>query len=350
MPKFIIILRCPSSTVLHQRNMQLRPWSAASSAPAVGALLVILMVITTAVERGIAIFDTDVYDGLSVLDTDKYTLRSIVTNDGSVRPVLAFGTGGRTHGDGEHRYNSTLMALRAGMRSIDTAEAYGDEAVVGRVVRDSGIPRDQIFVQSKVLPKTFEQTIEACKRSLRLLGFSYLDSYLVHLPFDTKHRVDEWTALIELKKSGAVRSIGVSNFAVPHLQQLAELGLEPPSVNQIEVNPWCMQRDILAYADEHNIRIQAYAPMGKYDNWDEPALQAIVKAHGVTTAQVLLRWSVQHGILPVFGTDDPEHLRKDLDIDAFVLSADEMRALDALDRNECAFGLANVIRSVHRRS
>ena len=268
---------------------------------------------------------------------------AISLSDGRKMPPLAFGTGGRNAE--KYRagaaYAAVLDALSIGMRHIDTATFYGTESEVGRAVRDSGIPRSQIWITSKlpVAPGAkldFNRTLAELRASLSRLGLEYLDLYLIHSPFDRTHRVEQWQALIQAKALGLARSIGTSNFARRHLLELVG-EKEQPVINQIELHPWIDQTPTVTFCRERGIAIEAYSPLGPSSHWDDPVMQRIARRHGITVQQVLLRWSLDMGFVPIFGTTSPAHLRSNYALFGWRLAVSELVALSSLDADEHLF-------------
>jgi len=271
---------------------------------------------------------------LSPAERSRSRVPLVSLRDGNAMPVVGFGTGGRTSSD--KRYQSVSAALASGMRHIDTAEAYGDEVQVGKAIRDSGLRRDDVWITTK-LPSfwdgafSFRATLAHLQGSLDRLNVSYVDLYLIHSPRDATHRIDQWRALLRARELGLTRSIGVSNYAPSHLQELEAAGLELPVINQLEVHPWLTEPATTRYCEQHGIVIEAYAPLGAFSLWKEPRLAALAAQAGKSVPQVLLRWSIERGMVPIFGTDDAMHLRSNLEIFDFELSAESVADLSTLN-------------------
>ena len=170
------------------------------------------------------------------------------------------------------------------------------------------------------------------------MQFEYLDLFLIHSPADTINRLDQWRALLYARDElGLVRSIGVSNYQTRHLEEIRRAGLELPAVNQLQIHLWLTRDEDLVYAQSNGIVLEAWAPLGHVPWWEqEPSLLRVATAHGVTPAAVLLQWHVQRSVVPIFGTDSVEHLASDLKVLSFLLSDEEMAALNACNRNESA--------------
>jgi 2,5-diketo-D-gluconate reductase A len=229
-------------------------------------------------------------------------------------------------------------ALEVGYRHIDTATGYGNEAEVGAAVRASGIPREEVFVTTKLRNDHHAAgDVEgAFERSLQALDLGWIDLYLIHWPMPRNDRyTDTWRTFGTFSADGRARSIGVSNFHVPHLERIIEETGLTPAVNQVELHPTFQQRELRAFHAAHGITTEAWAPLGqgRYDIFNLPPMQAAAAAHGVTPAQVVLRWHLQTGIIALPKSSSKERMRENLDIAGFELTADEMAAIDALDEN-----------------
>ncbi|KAH8828558.1 NADP-dependent oxidoreductase domain-containing protein [Flagelloscypha sp. PMI_526] len=197
--------------------------------------------------------------------------------------------------------SSVSEALRAGYRHIDSAQYYRNEAQVGQAVRESELSREDVFLTSKVLSygAGYQGVHSAVVESLKRFKFEYLDLFLLHDPNGGKrHRLASWKALLELKAAGKLRNTGVSNFGVKHLQEIKDAGMELPSVNQIELHPLCQQRPIVEFCLANDIVVQAYSPLLQ-GNLSHPMFSQIAEKHNKTPAQVVLRWSLQKGFVPV---------------------------------------------------
>ncbi|HWI32344.1 MAG TPA: aldo/keto reductase [Microbacterium sp.] len=227
-------------------------------------------------------------------------------------------------------------ALSVGYRHIDTAAIYGNEEGVGAAIGASGIPRDELFITTKLWNDRHEgdEPRAAIGESLEKLGLDRVDLYLVHWPTPAKDNyVHAWEALIGLRDAGLARTIGVSNFLVPHLERIvAETGVTP-AVDQIELHPRYQQREVVAWAHEHGVLIEAWGPLGqgKYDLAGIPAIDEAASAHGKSPAQVVLRWHLQKGNIVFPKSVRVERLRENLDVFDFELSSREVAAIDDLD-------------------
>ena len=228
-------------------------------------------------------------------------------------------------------------ALQIGYRHLDTAENYRNEAGVGQGIRDSGVAREEIFVTTKFNKEwhSVEGARTACEASLKRLGLDYVDLLLIHWPNPAQDRyVQAFEGLLKLRDAGLVHAVGVSNFKVAHLQKLFDAGLTP-QVNQIELSPTRPRKELVALHRAHGVVTESWSPLDRGgDLLKADAIQKAAAAHGVTPAQVVLRWHVQQGLVAIPKSADPERQRLNLDVFGFVLSAAEMAAIDALEQPE----------------
>ncbi|RFS82887.1 aldo/keto reductase [Actinomadura spongiicola] len=231
---------------------------------------------------------------------------------------------------------AVATALREGYRSVDTASAYGNETGVGRALRGSGVPREELFVTTKLWndEQGFDNALRACEASLSRLGLDYLDLYLIHWPVpDRGLYLETWRALERLKEDGRARSIGVSNFTVGTLGRVIEEADVVPAVNQIELHPYFQQDGLRAFHRDHGIRTEAWAPLGQGRGLlDDPALAAVARAHDRTPAQVVLRWHLQIGDVVIPKSVTPSRIAENLDVFGFELSPDDMKTIGELDK------------------
>lgn len=248
--------------------------------------------------------------------------------DGRAMPVLGLGV---WQASPAQTRTAVRDALNAGYRLLDTAKLYGNEAEVGEAVRASRVPREEIFVTTKLWNDDHgrDRSRSAFEASLRRLGLDYVDLYLIHWP-GSDARVETWRTLIELAKDGRARSIGVSNFTVPHLEEIIAATSVVPVVNQVELHPFLRQDPVVEFCRAHAIRVEAYSPLARARRLNDPTLGAIARRCGRTPAQVMLRWSVQHGYIPIPKSIRPERIRENASIFDFELSAADMEAVDAL--------------------
>jgi diketogulonate reductase-like aldo/keto reductase len=251
-------------------------------------------------------------------------------HDGSEIPFLGLGV--YQSPAGRATQDAVRYALEVGYRHVDTARIYGNERDVGLAVRESGVSRDEIFVTTKLwnTDHGYDAAIRACERSLRELGLSYVDLYLIHWPVPDR-RIETWKALGELAKRGLARSIGVSNFTIGHLEELLDATDLVPAVNQVEFSPFTYQKALLEYCRDHRIRLEAYSPLTKGYRLAHPTLREIASRAGKTPAQVLLRWGLQHDVVVIPKSNRRERILENSRVFSFSLSARDMGILDGLD-------------------
>jgi len=225
-------------------------------------------------------------------------------------------------------------ALELGYRLIDTASAYGNETDVGAAVEVSGVPREELFITTKawIDEQGKDATVEACRRSLARLGLDYLDLYLIHWPAPGVWP-QAWEAMLGLLQSGECRAIGVSNFGIHHLEELLARSPVVPAVNQVEFNPFFYRKDLLDYCREKGIRLESYGPLTRGAKLHDPRVAAIADAHGKRPAQVLLRWAIQHGVVPIPKSVHAARIRENSEVFDFELAPEEMGVLDSLNEN-----------------
>ena len=253
-------------------------------------------------------------------------------NDDNTIPVLGIGVGELTEEQTEHAVSS---ALEIGIRLIDTAAAYGNEAAVGRAVDASGIPRAEIFVSTKLATEDqgFQASQDAIKASLDRLGMDYVDAYLIHWPAagDADKYVNSWGGMMKSREVGHTKSIGVCNFTADDLSNVIDLSFFVPAINQIELHPLLNQAALRAVNAEHGIVTQAYGPLGVGRLLENGTARSIAGEYGKTAAQVLIRWSIQLGNVVIPRSSSAERIAENFDVFDFELSAEHMDRLNALD-------------------
>ena len=250
--------------------------------------------------------------------------------DGNEMPQEGFGL---YKVDGQATMNQAVKkAYEDGYRLFDTAQLYGNEQEVGMAFKQLAIPRDNIFVTTKVAEENqgYDTAIESVKESLRKLQMDYVDLLLVHWPIERLF-FDTWRAFEEMKKEGLTRSIGVSNYQMIHLQYLATQANEMPVVDQIELHPLLTQKPLLEFNRQHQIVTQAWSPLGRGAVLNEPVLKDIAAAHNKSTAQIILRWHFQNGVSFIPKSVHEERIAQNADIYDFELNAQEMAQIDALN-------------------
>ncbi|MDR3134765.1 MAG: aldo/keto reductase, partial [Deltaproteobacteria bacterium] len=252
--------------------------------------------------------------------------------NGHAMPRLGLGTwllSGR-----EAVATSLNAALEAGYRRVDTASAYENEAEIGRALKESAIPREELFLASKawITEQGQAQALEACQRSLERLGVPYLDLYLLHWPV-AKNSLVAWESLERLLEGGLVKAIGVSNFQKGHIEEVLKLGGTKPMVNQIELHPHLTQESLSGFCGRQGIVVEAYCPLARGRLKKNQALLKLARKHARTVAQVILRWHFQSGRCFVPKSSDPERVRENAGIFGFVLSPEEMTAIGKQNQN-----------------
>ncbi|KIW38509.1 uncharacterized protein PV06_09465 [Exophiala oligosperma] len=235
---------------------------------------------------------------------------------------------------------SCLSAIEAGYRHIDTAQFYANEVQVGEAVRKCGLPRDDIFVTTKILSAggTVEKSYQKCVDSVNKIDGSdgHVDLFLIHSPnAGSKARKEMWQALEKLYEEGKAKSIGVSNFGVGHIEEMKSYAkVWPPHVNQIELHPWCQQRTAVEYCHKHGIVVEAYSPLVRNYKANDETLVGLAKKYNKTTAQILIRYCLQKNWVPLPKSDNADRIKQNADVYGFDISAEDMRTLDSLDQGD----------------
>lgn len=250
-----------------------------------------------------------------------------------------FGLGVYQAKEGAEVIQAVKAAIRAGYRSIDTAALYRNEEGVGQAVREAmeenGLTRDQLFITSKVWnsDQGYESTLQAFETSLSKLNLGYIDLFLVHWPVKGKYK-DTWRALEKIYAEGKVRAIGVSNFQIHHLEDLLADAKVVPAVNQVELHPYLTQKELLQYCHAKGIQTEAWSPLGQGQLLDHETLKEIAAKYGKTTAQVILRWDLQVGVVTIPKSVRAERIAENADIFDFELGEEDIREIDRLNQNK----------------
>ena len=258
------------------------------------------------------------------------TIRSTVKlNNGVEMPQFGLGVWQIPAGAPTRR--AVKAALEAGYRLIDTAKFYGNEADVGAAVRESGLPRDEVFITTKLWNDDhgYETALAAFEASRKRLGFPTVDLYLIHWPVPGLRR-ETWRAFERILREGTARAIGVSNYMVPHLEELLASAEVAPAVNQIELSPFLYPRDVVEFCERRKIAVEAYSPLTKGHRLRDPRLGGIAQTYRKTVPQVLIRWGLQHGFIEIPKSAKPEHIKENADVFDFELRTEDMRTLDSL--------------------
>lgn len=262
------------------------------------------------------------------MNTTDLTTRRL--NTGTTIPTVGLGVWQAARG--EVTRGAVRAALSRGYRHVDTARIYGNEADVGAAVRDGGVPREQVFVTTKLWndDQGYDRALRAFDQSLERLGLDYVDLYLLHWPVAGR-RLDSWRALERLFAEKRARAIGVSNFLVPHLRELLDRATVAPAVNQIELTPFLQRRDTVALCEERGVVVEAYSPLTRGRRLDDPTVAAVARRAGRTPAQVLLRWGVQRGFVVLPKSTHADRIAENAALFDFALDDGSMVELDGLE-------------------
>ncbi|MDQ6111199.1 aldo/keto reductase [Enterococcus gallinarum] len=264
---------------------------------------------------------------------NSYTL----SNNVSI-PELGFGTWQTPNGD--VAVSAVKKALEVGYRHIDTAQGYKNEDSVGQAIKESGIPREEIFLTTKLWNEnhSYDLVLSSFEESLKKLQTDYIDLFLIHWPNPVKFRdnwqsanAETWRAMEELYQAGKIKAIGVSNFLPHHFEELKKTATIFPIVNQIFLAPGELQKEVVSYCQEHNVLLEAYSPLGTGKIFDVPEMQELSDKYGKTIAQIAIRWSLQHGFLPLPKSVTPSRIEENLAVFDFELSDEDMQRIDQLD-------------------
>lgn len=254
----------------------------------------------------------------------------IKLNNGTEIPI--FGLGTYRAKAGEETEKAVLTALEVGYRHIDTAAIYGNEEDVGRALAKSEVPREEIFVTTKLWNRDhgYESTLAAFERSLNKLGLEYVDLYLIHWPVEDL-RLETWKAMEKIYREGKARAIGVSNYMQWHLEELLPVAEVVPAVNQVEFSPYLYQKELQKFCEDRGIKIEAYSPLTKGRKLGDARLVEIAEKYGKTPAQILLRWCIQKGTIILAKSSKPERIQENASIFDFEISQEDMNLLDQFD-------------------
>ena len=260
-------------------------------------------------------------------DTTSTDLRQRTLSDGNVIPTIGLGVWQVP--DGPECEDAVRSALEAGYRHIDTAQAYGNEASVGRALRDSGLPRDEVFITTKFYPARRDPAAEV-EKSLERLGVDHVDLYIVHWP--QRGATWAWPGMEVARERGHARSIGVSNFSVAELEQVIGAANTPPAVNQIQFSPFEYRRALHDAGESHGVAVEAYSPLGTGRHLNDATVATIAERAGRTPAQVLIRWCLQRDTIVLPKSTHSDRIQENIDVYDFALSDEDMALLDDLDQ------------------
>ena len=255
-----------------------------------------------------------------------------VLSNGVKMPSIGFGT--YKSGNDKETAKIIKYALKIGYRQIDTASFYGNEVGIGNGIKESGINREDIFLVTKLWNDDhgYDKTIEAFNKSLERLQVDYIDLYLVHWP--NKLNSETWKAFEYLYKTGKVKSIGVCNFKIGHLEELKKTAQIMPMVNQIEIHPQSSKNDMLSYCEENNIQLVAWSPIMRGKLFSNELMIGLAEKYKKTIAQIILRWHLQRGVIPIPKSSNEERIKENLNIFDFELSNDDIKTIDLLNEGD----------------
>jgi diketogulonate reductase-like aldo/keto reductase len=251
---------------------------------------------------------------------------TVTLTRGTSMPLLGFGTWQIT---GEDAVRATSAALEAGYRHLDTATVYGNEGEVGRALAESGVPRDEVFVTTKCPPRNVGRELDTLRQSLDLLQTDHVDLWLIHWPGDGSTNLDLWRAFAEAREAGLAREIGVSNFDATLIDEVSASVGVAPAVNQIEWSPLLYDAGVMEAHRSRDIVLEGYSAL-RGGTLDHPAIVGIADRLGRTPAQVIIRWHLQHQVVVIPKSVDPERIRSNADVGGFSLTDDDMTVLDTL--------------------
>ena len=264
--------------------------------------------------------------------------QTIKLNTGVLIPTVGLGV---WKAKGREAVQAVRWALDCGYRLIDTAAIYNNEEEVGTAIAESGIPRKEIFVTTKLwnTDQGYEPALEAIDQSLKKLQMEYVDLYLIHWPFTNmlegdNMREETWRAMEAICASGKARAIGVSNYDIDHLEEMTHYTTTPAAVNQIEFHPFWFRKDLMEYCHQHDIQVENYCPLSRGRWLLDEHITTIAQTHGKTNAQILLRWGLQHGNIVLPKSVHKERIEENIAVFDFTLTDTEMEQIDALNRNE----------------
>ncbi|MGH7157166.1 MAG: aldo/keto reductase [Candidatus Saccharimonadales bacterium] len=253
-------------------------------------------------------------------------------NNGKTIPQIGFGLWRNTNK--QECIDSIKFALDAGYRHFDDAQAYDNEQYLGQVIKDSGIARGELFITTKIRTANLgsDDVIPTFEESLKKLQMDYVDLLLIHFPV-TETRANAWKRLEEIHAAGKAKSIGVSNYMVNHLEELLSDCKVKPVANQIELSVGLQMPEVVQFCKEHDIVVEAYTPLADGNYFDHPTLKAIAEKHGKSTSQIMLRWCVDYGTVPLVKSVHKDRIKANIDIFYFKLDADDMKQIAGLDEN-----------------
>jgi diketogulonate reductase-like aldo/keto reductase len=252
-------------------------------------------------------------------------------NNGVGMPIFGLGTYQARKGEARE---AVLQALEVGYRLIDTASMYGNEEDIGEALRKSGLPREDVFITTKLWNSDhgYNSALAAFEESRKKLVLDYIDLYLIHWPVEGL-RNETWKAMEKLLEEGKCRAIGVSNYMIWHLEELLSHSSTIPAVNQVEFHPYLYLKDLLDFCHSHDIRLESYSPLTKGEKLDDPRLASLASKYSKTPAQILIRWVLQKGVIVIPKSSRKERIEENADVFDFTISPEDMNALDYFHLN-----------------
>jgi len=257
---------------------------------------------------------------------------TVKLNNGVQMPIFGLGTWQTRKG--KETQEAVLQALNVGYRLIDTASMYGNEKDVGEALRKSGLPREEVFITTKLWNSDhgYDKALAAFEESRKKLGLDYVDLYLIHWPVEGL-RSESWRAMEKLLGEGKCRAIGISNYMTWHLEELLSHSSTTPAVNQVEFHPYLYLKELLDFCQSHDIQLESYSPLTKGVKLDDPKLVDIAKKYSKTPAQILIRWVLQHGVIVIPKSSHKERIEENAHVFDFTISEEDMNALDSFHQN-----------------
>ena len=256
-------------------------------------------------------------------------METLTLNNKTKIPILGLGV--YQANPGKETENAVLNALQTGYRHIDTAAVYNNEEAVGIAIKESKISREEIFVTTKLWNAGHSDPLKAFNESLRKLDLDYVDLYLIHWPVE--QRLNSWKILEEIYKSGKAKSIGVSNFTIKHLKELLKVAKIIPVINQVEFSPYLYQKELLNFCNENKIQLEAYSPLTKGHKLNDKKLIDLAKKYNKTSAQILIKWELQHKIVAIPKSTKEFRIKENFDVFNFNIEKEDMNKLDNFNEN-----------------
>lgn len=263
----------------------------------------------------------------------------IKLNDGNEMPMFGLGMWQADSGSNGPAERAVVCALQNGYKMIDTATLYGNQADVGEGVRKSGVKREDMFINTKLWTNGYESCRDEFTKSLEALGCGYIDLYMIHSP-SAGNVVESYKAMMEFQQKGLLRSLGVSNFGIQHIEGMKKAGLPIPTVNQIELHPWMKRPELVNYCRENGIAVMGYSPLVKAERLKDKTLVSVAKNINKTVGQILIRYSVQMGYITIPKTTRPERITENADVFDWSIPEEEMARLNSLPENSCTWNPA----------